>query len=681
MYSKEDHSKDNLNEEEVQQGGLKAKPLRGLTFRAVAISCAWVIFIGWLNIQSEILKVLTPISYQHAPSTPGLFIILVAHLFNLILSRVSKESLRLSKQEITMIYVMTMVGTILISSGMMYLVPSAMMHINIPLSGAGNYPLDRWEPYVDSFTQMGTPMNEESATAYWVGLNRSNLKGIPWNEWISMAPKWFIYLGSIYFMLMCLSVLIRHRWTEVEHLTFPLSEPVITMVELKLRLPGGKSVSIFENKLLWLGVFLGGFIPLWNWVAGLTPAIPSISTFYPIEQLFRGARPPWNALSRSVWPQVVPGAELMPLLVGALYFAPTGVLNSIVFSATILYVPIKLMAYNLGIINERGVYMYAYQFSIGGYIAVTISSFWLLRNELARMWREAFRENKENNHEIFSYKTAFLGLIISALIFMGFTMYYFQQPIYASLFMLILVIACSVGFGRARAMVGHPTYAECFAHTTMRDGLGGTPGLGMKGMFGASYYRMFDRGAHFMPVGWALESCKLADYVNMKRRDVGAGMLIIFAVAFFAGLLMILPPTYEFGAASLPFWPGLFWNGYAYDSFSYPYVPVIYQGRTFGTLISAMIGMVFTLFFAIMQTRYVWWPLDPLGFAIGHSPLWIKGVWVNALLVLVIKGLALRWGGQSLYTKLKPVFLGIMLGSVLVEVMTNIISLVISAFA
>ncbi len=656
---------------------------KGLTLRVIIISSIWVIFIGWLNMKAEILQVIKPISYEYAPSAPGIFAILLILLFNFIVVKFVNGRFKLSRQEMMMVYIMTMVGTILISSGMMYLVPSAMMHINIPLSGATSVPADRWEPYVDYFTRLGTPMNEDSAKAYWLGLGRSGLDGIPWGEWIRMAPLWLVFLGSIYLMLLGLSTLIRYRWTEVEHLTFPLAEPVVTLIDLKLHLPGGTYVSIFKNNLLWIGFLLGGFIPLWNWLCTFIPAVPVIVTSYPIERIFREyPNSAWYALSRPAWPAVTAGAELIPILVGACYFAPTGVLNSIVFSATLLFIPIKMLGYTLGISRIRGVYQYAFQFNVGAYIAITISSLWLLRNQIKVMWKEAFSEKKEKkSNELFSYKAAFLFVIGGAIVFLFFVMFFFQQPVRAALFMLLIIIGCSVGFARGRAMVGHPSYPELLAHTVMRDGLGGTPGMGIKGMFGAAYYRMFDKGAHFMPVGWTLESCQLADRVKLRRSDVGWGMLIIFAVSFVAGLLILVPPAYEYGAATFPTWPGLFWNGYSYDSFHYPYVAEILEGKTYGVLISTGVGALFAAFFTFMQLKFVWWPLDPIGFAIGHTRLWIGGAWVNALIALLVKNLALRWGGQSLYTKLKPLFLGIILGAAMTQTITNVISMLMQAFS
>ena len=61
------------------------------------------------------------------------------------------------------------------------------------------------------------------------------------------------------------------------------------------------------------------------------------------------------------------------------------------------------------------------------------------------------------------------------------------------------------------------------------------------------------------------------------------------------------------------------------------------------------------------QHRWYWWPLHPLGFAIGAG--FITGhIWFSALVAWALKTFILKYGGGSLFSGLKPFFLGLIMG-------------------
>ena len=67
--------------------------------------------------------------------------------------------------------------------------------------------------------------------------------------------------------------------------------------------------------------------------------------------------------------------------------------------------------------------------------------------------------------------------------------------------------------------------------------------------------------------------------------------------------------------------------------------------------------------FALMAGRhtFVWWPLHPIGFAVGM--VWItQRVWFSIFIAWLIKLLLLKYGGPRLFRKLRPFFLGLILG-------------------
>lgn len=656
--------------------------VRGFTTRSVVVAILWILLVGWLNIRAEVLSLSLPLSYDSAPSGVGLLIILIMLALNGLFGQVLKRQFGFTQAEISVVYVMTMAGCILIGSGMISFLPGAMMTMNLPLSGVTYIPLNRWEPVYEDFYRLGTPMDEESSIAFWVGLERSNLQGIPWGQWLKMLPIWFIFFGSVYIMLISLANILRRRWLEAEFLTFPLATPVLTIANI--RSDKEKEGSLKGGKLLWIGVILGAFPLIWNWLAKFyIHGMPRIPLQYNLYNLFAGASPPWNALGRVGWHRLYLQSDVNPLLLGTCYFVPLNVLSSIAFAQLIAQI-FKVIAHSMGLTEMRGIYMFPIHFNAGGYLIVAASGLWLLRKEIKAMWDAAFRggESMDDSEEGLSYKGAFLGIIIGTVVLLFTGVYFFRIPFIAMLLFVILVVAGAVGFSRSRGLVGNPGYPTVFVQGNTVELLGATPTLGYTGMAGTGYLRLFEDGAQLMPTAWALEAYKIGDMLNVRRKDMTLGLIVAFIVAFFGGFALILPPIYEWGAWNLrsPSYGSsiLRVDAVSYTAFHFPYHQTAGTGiHQMQVVITFTIGALITLFFNVMQLKYVWWPLDSLGFALGNSPYWLQGRWVNALIMLIVKGLILRWGGRGSLMNLTPLFIGIIIGAAFAPLISGLVSLVI----
>ena len=61
--------------------------------------------------------------------------------------------------------------------------------------------------------------------------------------------------------------------------------------------------------------------------------------------------------------------------------------------------------------------------------------------------------------------------------------------------------------------------------------------------------------------------------------------------------------------------------------------------------------------------RFVWWPLNPLGYTISAN--WKTGHILGAAFVAwLLKLLILKYGGPRMYRNLRPFFLGLILGEI-----------------
>jgi hypothetical protein len=87
------------------------------------------------------------------------------------------------------------------------------------------------------------------------------------------------------------------------------------------------------------------------------------------------------------------------------------------------------------------------------------------------------------------------------------------------------------------------------------------------------------------------------------------------------------------------------------------------------------LGLAASLFMGYMRLRYLWFPLHPLAYAIGHS--WgVVQLWAPLFIGSMIKYFMLKFGGLRLYRQSLPFFLGLILGEMTIGSIWTIIGIV-----
>jgi len=72
------------------------------------------------------------------------------------------------------------------------------------------------------------------------------------------------------------------------------------------------------------------------------------------------------------------------------------------------------------------------------------------------------------------------------------------------------------------------------------------------------------------------------------------------------------------------------------------------------------------LLLIIARQRFLWWPLHPLGFPLATVDM-MKWSWFSAFLAWLMKAVVLKYGGSKLFRRMRPFFLGLILGTFVVS--------------
>jgi hypothetical protein len=133
---------------------------------------------------------------------------------------------------------------------------------------------------------------------------------VPWGMWIVPLMAWGVLIFVSYFMLACLSVMVRAQWSEREALAFPLLRLPLELTEDVDRTDQyGVIGRFFRNPLTWIGVGIGVFIQM---LTGLHLYFPDVPNF-PLEisgNFF--SEVPWNQMG---WVNI----QVYPIMIGITY--------------------------------------------------------------------------------------------------------------------------------------------------------------------------------------------------------------------------------------------------------------------------------------------------------------------------------------------------------------------------
>lgn len=623
----------------------------GVRARALLVGSLLVAATSLLVTQAELVVSSIRIGYLQFPPV-ALGLLLIAFAFNRRLAAVSKR-FSLSGSDLLVIYCMMLVAAMVSSHGIVQKWIPLLVTPNYFASGLNNWHL-LYDPHIAPRLVPYDPRiagQQSVAADYYNGLQHG--QSIPWAAWIAPLVNWGILIVLVLFSFLCLASILRKQWVDSEKLAFPLAQ-------LPLEITGDvNQPSFFRNGLTWLGVAIPVILFGMKGLHQMQPSIPDVLAPIAINDYL--TVPPWNGLS------------LMPLTfsfaaLGFFFLLPTDVLLSIWFFFVLTRIEEALaIAYNM---PAPGMPMYpvklftGYQ-SIGAYIVLVGYLFWIARPHLGRVWRAAIgREKVDDSQEVMPYRVAvwglFGGIIASAFWLWGMGMSLWLA--FFELFVFIFIIA--VVMARSTAEAGMLMTETTFRPIDIYKMFGSVHALGPANLTLLAFVdNLLLRDQRGLLLTGMLDTMRMADGTRIRRRAFAGVLSFAIMLAIVIAVVLNISVPYVQGGNKLDLWmeqmsPQLSWNDYAgYLSTSPPVDPSArWQMPVFFS-----VGLVASLFMTIMRAAFHWWPLHPLGYALAGS--WTTVVfWFPCLIAWICKTICLRYGGLGSYARVRPFFLGLIMG-------------------
>ena len=461
--------------------------------------------------------------------------------------------------------------------------------------------------------------------------------------WLVPCLMWTGFISLLVVMMTCLNVVLRKQWIEHEKLSYPI-------IQLPLEMIRHRDLSgLFGNRVLIIGFLLAVGINLLNGLGVFYPMIPQIPIRgYDLRQLL--TEKPWSAVS---WFPI----RFYPFVIGLGFLIPL----DLSFSCWSFYLIYKLQLIIGSAVGLRSLprFPYGNEQAVGAYIGLCTLALWSSRRHLWAIFRKmlALSSSLDDTHEPIRYRTATL-IIIGVAVLLLFFCVKAGLTLWAASIFLISYFSISIAITRMRAELGTPVhdlwYTGASGPDTIMVNIFGTKGLGPANLTTISLFYGFNRDYRSHPQPHQLEGFKMAELIKINSRSIFIATIPAIVVGSFASFFLYLIMTYR-----MPGDHGSFVGREAFtrlEGWLNSPVGTDYPGIGFMGM-----GLAWTNILMWLRTRFLGWPLHPLGYALSGS--WTMNlIWFPLLLSWLIKWVVLKHGGLKAYRQGIPFFLGLILG-------------------
>jgi len=612
-----------------------------MTLRSIIIGLALVILQTAVTPYNDYYIQGTDISGNHFP-LGALFALIVLTLgINTILKKASPKS-ALTEGELITIWMMMVISSAIPSKGMMgYLFPYLVAPVYFATSE--NEWAEALHPHLPNWLVV---WDKRAAWDFYEGDST-----VPWLVWAKPLLIWTIFIILLYFVTICLSIVLRKQWVERERFVFPL---VALPVEMSQQTNSNSILNaFFKNKLMWLGFLIAAMLHLINGLHEYLPSVPRIPTMFNLYEPFT-ERP---LIVMRWWPQL----RLF------LYFSVIGITYLLTLEASFsCWFFFLFFKFQYIIINAFSIpinpWICARGQTMTAYVVLFFAFLFKGKEHLKEILKKTFlgeSKSKEidDSNEPLPYRWAFLGLILGFLS-LGYLCVFAGMSLWVALIVIAVFFITSTALtwmvvNGGLLLIQAPMYPSEYIEIPV-----GTRPINPNSLALLSFQRvmMRDWGGILMPS--VLHGFKAADPVNLKRRSLLGAMALAIFFAIVISYVASLPLIYGKGGLNLQWGPFIGSPRYFNHIVSLIQFP---RDTKWNEVYSMILGFGIISFLLLMRHQFIWWKLHPIGYVMGavYSSYFL---WSCIFIGWLLKYIILKFGGIKQYRLLRPLFMGLILG-------------------
>jgi hypothetical protein len=511
------------------------------------------------------------------------------------------------------------------------------------------------------------PDDQNSISLLYNGLEGGSQMGwwqivrqIPWDCWLLPLLTWGGFVLICYWVMLCLVDIFSEQWITNEKMNFPLLRVPQLMEEA---LDEKRLFRFLTNRFLILGVLVTFTLHLINGFHFYFPSVPQIPTlilagpYFPKHGLFSG----FHKLKIFIYPAFIGFAFLTSRQISFSFWF-------FFLSGGLLYGLLTVLGYNipaaaLGVTFGPALSRPEETQVIGAYGVFFIFILWLARYHLLDVTRQCLfiGRRKESGVQWVSPRVSGWGFWLGTAILI-FWCIEFGMPLRVALLVLGAFFFVMLVSSKVICQGGIPYFT-----------LSAAPTDGLLSFFGSRFFTnvgltmaavmqkvMFvDLRESMMPS--LVHGAKVSENIR-NRRMIFAGIILAIVAGVLVSFVAMLALCHKYGIRGLQMdWATRTTLG-VYENVQ-RLLEAPGEPREWVLIFSA-VGAAIMLVLVILYQRFYWWPIHPIGYLTAYSSA-MRILWFSFMVGWLCNHLSLRYGGVSLFKKVRFFFIGLIIGDFL----------------
>lgn len=493
---------------------------------------------------------------------------------------------------------------------------------------------------------------------------------IPWSAWMVPMLWWALFMAMVYMAMLGMVGMFSHQWIENEKMNFPL----LQVPEVLSREAERNTLwSFFTHQYFIIGLSIPVFLHLLNGLHTYFPQVPQIPTlvlaqpYIPKEGLLSG----FYKMKIYLYPAFIGFAFLASKQVSFSlwsFFLLGGLLPGILKLVGWRF-PAAALGTTFGPVLSKVEEMQM----IGAFGAYFFFLLWLSRQHLMLVVKSVFSKTDETQeHRGFpAPKPALFLFVFGVLGVTAWLTVFGMDPISAILFLSVCFMLQLVA-SRLICQGGLPyftlTLAPSDGFLAFLDTRLIAPATLAIAMI-VQKVTFLDLRESLMPS--LFHASKLSDGSSPRNRFLW-GIIWAVAVGMVISFIAMLALYYKYGVNALP-------DDWAIESTRRVHENVTHlithpEEHKNWSIAFTLIGAAVMGLLVMGYHRFIWWPLHPIGYLVTYSSA-MQILWFGFFIGWLCNTLVLRYGGATLYREIRRLFIGLIVGDMVMAVVWLIVGL------
>ena len=299
--------------------------------------------------------------------------------------------------------------------------------------------------------------------------------------------------------------------------------------------------------------------------------------------------------------------------------------------------------------------------ALGALFFLVFSNFWSSRQHLRDVVRKAFGRapDLDDSDELLSYRVAVFGFLIGFVAGI-FWLVFAGMNLATALVFQLSALVIFVGLSRIISQAGLAYCRAPVAPAVFTVNALGSAFVGPSGIATLALNFPWSADIRTFVMASAATGLKLAEVTRLEYRRLFWAIAIAIVVTMVGSTWTVIYLGYTHGGINLASWQfgqmTTYTGNWITHNISNP-APVELWHLSFAGVGAGLMALL-----TFVKNRFVGFPIHPIGLAVG-LPHPVQLIWPSIFVAWLLKAIILKYGGPLLYSRLRPFFLGLVLGA------------------